>query len=124
MEKWISNSRVVRRAKDFKMLDLDIDKLPMERALGLQWCVETNTFKFKMELKHQALTKRGMLSMNSSVYDSWGFLAPVTLQAKMMQQELCKRGCSWDDALPQDILYQWKRWLEELALLATFSVEP
>lgn len=97
LEKWISNSRVVlqaiseeQRAKDLKMLDLDIDKLPMERALGLQWCVETDAFKFKMELKHQALTRLGMLSVNSSVFDTWGFLAPVTLQAKMMQQELCK----------------------------------
>lgn len=49
LEKWISNSRVVlqaiseeQRAKELKTLDLDIDKLPMERALGLQWCVETD----------------------------------------------------------------------------------
>lgn len=46
LEKWISNSRVVlqaisedQRAKDLKELDLDRDKLPVERALGLQWCV-------------------------------------------------------------------------------------
>ncbi|XP_014834503.1 PREDICTED: uncharacterized protein LOC106912190 [Poecilia mexicana] len=129
LEKWISNSRVVlqaiseeQRAKDLKMLDLDIDKLPMERALGLQWCVETDAFQFKIKLKQQALTRRGMLSVNSSVYDPLGFLAPVTLEAKLMQQELCKRGCSWDDALPQDILHKWRRWLEELALLSTFSV--
>lgn len=48
LEKWISNSRAVlrglsdeQRAKELKMLDLDDDKLPVERALGLQWCVET-----------------------------------------------------------------------------------
>ncbi|KAK7884837.1 hypothetical protein WMY93_027960 [Mugilogobius chulae] len=130
LEKWISNSRVVlqaiskeQRAKELKMLDLDIDKLPVERALGLQWCVETDAFKFKMEVKHQALTRRGMLSVNSSVYDPLGFLAPVTLHAKIMQQELCKRGCSWDDSLPQDIWQRWKKWLEELELLATFSVD-
>ena len=102
---------------------LDIDKLPVERALGLQWCVETEAFKFKMEVKHQALTRCGMLSVNSSVYDPLGFLAPVTLQAKMMQQELCKQGCGWDDALPQDIWQRWKKWLEELGLLAAFSVD-
>ena len=58
LEKWINNSRVVlqtitedRRAKDLKELDLDRDKLPVERALGLQWCVETDAFRFKMELK-------------------------------------------------------------------------
>ncbi|XP_056272956.1 uncharacterized protein LOC130195451 [Pseudoliparis swirei] len=41
----------------------------------------------------------------------------------MMQQELCRRGCGWDDGLPQDILHQWKRWLEDLDLLATFKVK-
>lgn len=40
-----------------------------------------------------------------------------------MQQELCKRGCSWDDPLPKDILKQWRRWLEELSQLAAFSVD-
>lgn len=63
-----------------------------------------------------------MLSVNSSVYDPLGFFTPVTLRAKMMQQELCRRGCNWDDALPQDI-HQWTRWLENLSLLTAFSVE-
>lgn len=93
MEKWISNSRVVlqaiseeQRAKDLKELDLDRDSLQLERALGLQWCVGTDSFRFKMEMKQQSLTRRGMLSVTSSVYDPLGFpLAPVTLPAKMMQ---------------------------------------
>ncbi|KAK0147804.1 hypothetical protein N1851_012495 [Merluccius polli] len=68
LEKWISNRRAVlhaiaaeRRAKDFKELDLDRDKLPAERALGLLWCVETDSFRFRIELKQQSLTRRGML---------------------------------------------------------------
>ncbi len=129
LEKWISNSRVVlqaiseeKRAKDLKELDLDRDSLPLERALGLQWCVETNSFRFKMEMKQQSLTRRGMLSVTSSVYDPLGFLAPVTLPAKMMQQELCRRGCGWDDDLPKDILPRWKRWLEDLDQLSAFNV--
>lgn len=129
MEKWISNSRVVlqnivkeERAQDLKELDLDRDQLPVERALGLQWCVETDTFKFRMEMKQQPLTRRGMLSVTSSVYDPLGLLAPITLTAKIMQQELCRRKCSWDEELPSDLLRQWKGWLEELDLLATFNV--
>ncbi|KAK0145485.1 hypothetical protein N1851_015590 [Merluccius polli] len=63
-----------------------------------------------------------MLSVTSSVYDPLGFLAPVTLPAKMMQQELCRKGCGWDDDLPRDILPHWKRWLEDLKQLSAFSV--
>lgn len=128
LEKWISNSRAVlhaiateRRAKDLKDLDLDWDKLPVERALGLLWSVETDSFKFKIEVRQQALTRRGMLSTICSVYDPLGFLAPVTLLAKVMQQELCRRGCAWDDALPSDILNQWKVWLEDLDQLNAFE---
>lgn len=51
-----------RRAKDLKEFDLDQDKLPVERALGLLRCVETDSFRFKIEIKQQALTRRGMLS--------------------------------------------------------------
>lgn len=67
LEKWTSNSCIVlqaitedQRAKNLKELDLDRDKLPVERALGLQWCVETDSFGFKMEMKQQPLTRRGM----------------------------------------------------------------
>ena len=129
LEKFVSNSRGVlqaisseRRAKDLKELDLDRDKLPVERALGLLWCVETDSFRFKIKLKQQALTRRGMLSTISSVYDPLGFLAPVTLPAKIMLQELCKKGCGWDDSLPPDILCQWNSWLEDLDLLNTFKI--
>lgn len=61
--------------------------------------------------------------MTSSVYDPLGMLAPVTLSAKMMQQELCRKSCGWDDALPLDIGNQWKRWLDELQLLTAFKVD-
>lgn len=131
LEKWISNSRaavlqtvsVDQRAKDLKELDLDRDKLPLERALGLQWCVETDSFKFKLDVKPQSCTRRGMLSITSSVYDPMGFLAPVVLSAKIMQQELCRRGCKWDDTIPQDILGKWKRWVEDLESLDVFTVD-
>lgn len=48
-EKWISNSRSVPQSirKDLK----DRHKLPIEKALGLLWCVESDSFKFKMEVK-------------------------------------------------------------------------
>lgn len=128
LEKWVSNSWAVlqtisenQRAKDLKELNLDRDDLPVERALGLLWCVESDTFKFKMEVKHQSPTRRGMLSMTSSVYDPLGMVAPVTLSAKMLQQELCRRNYGWDDVIPPDVLSQWERWLQDIDLLASFK---
>lgn len=64
-----------------------------------------------------------MLSTTSSVYNALGFLSPVTLSAKMLQQELCRRNCRWDDAIPPDILQQWEVWLQEVKLLSSFKPE-
>lgn len=86
-------------------------------------CIETDYFELKMETKQQPFTRQGMLSVSSSVYDPLGFLAPVTLVAKMLQQELCIRRCGWDEKLPPDILPQWKKWLEDLDQLAAFKVD-
>lgn len=61
-----------QKAEDLKELDLDQDELPVEKALGLQWCVETDSFRFKT-----------WYAVTSSVYDPLGFLALVTLLAKI-----------------------------------------
>ena len=49
LTQWISNSRKVLqnipedlKSKNLQELDLDRDKLPLDRALGLQWCIETD----------------------------------------------------------------------------------
>ena len=39
-----------RRAEGLKELDLDKDNLPIEKALGLQWCAEDDRFKFKASI--------------------------------------------------------------------------
>ena len=74
-----------------------------------------------MEIHQASPTRRGMLSVSSSVYDPLRFLAPVLLPAKIMLQELCRRNFGWD--VPSDILHHWARWMEELDMLLEFKVE-
>ena len=57
LHKFISNSKEViatiapeDRAKGVKDLDLHSDVLPVERALGIHWCVESDTFQFRIIL--------------------------------------------------------------------------
>ncbi|XP_062414582.1 uncharacterized protein LOC134107160 [Pungitius pungitius] len=129
LTKWISNSREVlleiseeQRSKNFKELDLDRDKLPVERALGLHWCIETDAFKFKFNIREQPHTRRGMLSMISSVYDPLGFLAPFTIPAKIILQDLCRLKCGWDDSVPQSVQQKWNKWMEDLESVGSFKV--
>lgn len=111
-----------QRSKILHELDLDRDQLPVERALGLPWCVETDTFKFKMALKEQPHTRRGILSVVSSVYDPLGFLAPLTLPAKLILQGLCRRSSGWDDQIPSALQQQWIKWLRDLEKVTAFKV--
>lgn len=62
LNKWVSNSRVViasipeeKRAKEIKDLDLDQDMLPVERALGVQWCIESDSLQFKIVIQDRPL---------------------------------------------------------------------
>lgn len=129
LTKWLSNSRKVLsvipeedRSKNFKELDLDRDKLPVERALGLQWCIETDTFKFKFNIKNKLHTRRGLLSMISSVYDPLGFLAPFTILVKMILQDLCRLKCGWNEPIPQSFQQKWNKWLEDLKKAENFKI--
>ncbi len=130
LTKWISNNREVLlsipeedRSKNLFELDLDRDQLPVERALGLHWCVETDTFKFKLALKEQPHTRRGILSMVSSIYDPLGFLSPLTLPAKLLLQDLCKRNYGWDDQIHPVLQQQWTKWFRDLEKVMSFQVE-
>lgn len=110
LHKFISNSKEViakiapdDRAKGVKDLDLHNDVLPIERALGVQWCVESDTFQFRIVLQDKPLTRRGILSTISSVYDPLGFLAPVILTGRQILQSLCRDKPDWDDPVPEPL---------------------
>ena len=108
LHKFISNSKKVMetipledRAKGVQGLNLQHDYLPVERALGIQWCIESDAFQFSITLSDQPLTRRGILSTISSIYDPLGFLAPFLLVGKMILQDMCRENSGWDDPLSE-----------------------
>lgn len=93
LNKWASNNRTLllsipenSRSEEMKDLDFDQDILPVERALGVQWCTETDSFEFKINIQEKPLTRRGILSMVSSIYDPLGMLAP----SSFLLSKFCK----------------------------------
>ena len=55
------------RAKEIKGLELGSDKLPVERVLGVEWCIDSDTFR--IDLKDKLCTHRGILATISSIFD-------------------------------------------------------
>ena len=60
--------------------------------------------------------------MVSSVYDPLGIIAPLTLPAKQLLQQLCQQGYGWDETIPKDQSKQWINWIQDLPKLSDFSV--
>lgn len=110
----ISESERATSAKD-----LDFDHTPIKRALGVQWHVASDTFGFKIIIKDRPATRRGILSVVSSIYDPLLFIPPFILSAKLILQDLCKKKLGWDD----EELERWEAWLELLPKLEEFSID-
>ena len=102
------------RANQIKGLELG--KLPIERILGVEWCIESDAFKFRMELKDKPFTRRGILVTRSSISDPLGLIAPVVLVGKQILQEIC-HGKDWYGPIEGEGHAKWERWRNQLPLL-------
>ena len=130
LTKFTSNSKQVlsalppeHRSKEVQSIDMSRNDIPMERALGMQWHIQSDSFKFSVDLPEKPVTRRGILSTVSSLYDPLGIVSPVLLPAKKILQDLCKdKSLDWDDLVEQSCCDSWKRWLGVLEMLRDLEV--
>ena len=128
LTKWLSNSRTViesvpeaERSKSLK--EVPLSSLPTERALGVSWNTEADTFGFSISLKDKPPTRRGILSVVSSVYDPLGFAASFILRAKEILQGLCRANVGWDDPIPDIYAKRSEAWLRDLPKLEGLKIK-
>lgn len=109
LKKWASN--VPAALKDVPTMD-KVDNLleiregeePTIKTLGIGWNFQRDVFKISVSLPlPDKLTKRTLLSFAAKIFDPLGWLAPVTLRAKLMIQELWREKIDWDEPVPQKI---------------------
>ncbi len=129
LHKFISSSKEViaaipqkDRASTLKNLDLHNDRTNRKST----WSVLVRRVRYIPNAYHSSrhpLTRRGILSTISSIYDPLGFVAPVLLVGKQLLQELCRDKVDWDDPVPDHIRARWEKWRSELLLLNDFKVQ-
>ena len=127
LTKFTSNTRQVLEAlpqdkRANPSINLDLNQLPVGRALGLHWDAASDTFQFKVVPTNKPPTKRGILSTVSSLYDPLGFLGPFILPVKIILQELWRIAVQWDDPIPEPLLTRWNKWIESLPLVANIKI--
>ena len=78
--------------------------------------------RIKGVTKNVALTKTGLLSFISSIYDPVGLITPVTLEPKLIIQDLWRRQIDWDIELPDDLKLRWTKWKQTLQYLENIEI--
>ena len=86
LTKFVSNDKdvldsipVEKKAKGYKDCDLSRTSLPVERALGVHWCIESDQFGFRIIFQDKPLSRRTILSTVSSIYDPLGVAGPFLI---------------------------------------------
>ena len=109
------------RAYAVKELSID-DKLPYERTLGMMLDVQEDTFRFNTNIDEKPTTRRGILSMASSIFDPLGFLCAVFLHPKLLLQQLTREKLDWDQEIDEEAAKTWTRWYSTLKSLEEIKI--
>ena len=92
LTKWLSNMEEVLANFPCNQCSELVQQLPSEgvkkRVLGVEWDDKEDNLQVKVEIFPRPITRRGMLSTIHSVFDPLGFVAPVTIKAKLLMRRL------------------------------------
>ena len=107
---------VAERAKSFQNASFN-DNIN-ERTLGVKWDVTKDVFTFDtVKVKEEDITKRNILKIVASIFDTVGFVAAFLVTGKIFLQELWRLKVDWDDSITKSQCKQCKRWKGELVNL-------
>ena len=82
----------------------------MHKVLGVNWDIDTDELVLDLSEvvcdvnESECLTKRRMVSVVSWIFDPIGIASPVTIQAKLLLQELHKVNLEWDGVIGGELL--------------------
>ncbi|XP_043199287.1 uncharacterized protein LOC122368999 [Amphibalanus amphitrite] len=113
------------RSKQLAYWTSDSSHLPTERVLGVIWDTEQDVLKMALDhdkLVARPMTRRGLLSAVSSLYDPIGMSCPSMLKGRLILQELSRLHNGWDDSIPLVKQQEWTAWLSALNEVNELSV--
>ena len=105
-------------------VDLDADYLPSTNTLGVWWLSDQDVFTFRENAPSSDFkyTKRNFLKQIATLFDPIGFLAPFTIRAKMLLQQMWMAGLDWDEELTEPLTNAAWAWFSELPELTLLQI--
>ena len=94
------------RRKNISDEPLTFGKIPEDKALGVKWNINKDTLRFQTEMAENASTRRGLLSMLTSIYDPLGLGAPFLLKGRLTIQQFCRDRPGWDEPIDEKSSYE------------------
>jgi hypothetical protein len=91
------------------------------------WDSSSDNFIFKVNetaLRDQKLksTKREVLRTIMKFFDILGFVSHFIIRAKILMQQIWKKGIEWDQKLPDNLQQSWLVWLQDLSQLSQIRI--
>ncbi|XP_011858993.1 PREDICTED: uncharacterized protein LOC105556505 [Vollenhovia emeryi] len=125
LDKWAANHPSLLPIQPQSVSSTRINDDESVKTLGIYWDSIQDAFRFDSLASRSAsetLTKRVILSDISRLFDPLGWLAPVTVVAKILMQDLWILKCEWDTVLPVEIRLRWQEYCDSLADLPLISI--
>ena len=67
-------------------------------------------------------TKRNLLKLSALIFDPFGLISAVTVQFRILLQDICKLHLGWDTPLPQNLAKIWYELIEDLKHVRVISI--
>eukprot|EP00794_Sanderia_malayensis_P006616 gene6616-biopygen5388 len=122
MRKWKTNDAKFRGKIKSELKDavrsqaaVKNEKGEATKVLGVRWNLEMDEMAIDFTkisiLKHEP-TQRGILRTLAAIYDPLGVVSPVSIIARVINHDVCTEGKGWDDAISEELLKRWQKWLK------------
>ncbi|XP_046628210.1 uncharacterized protein LOC124309038 [Neodiprion virginianus] len=125
LDKWSANHPDLLPPQARQNSPKEIDGDALVKTFGIHWTPSQDDFKFRaadVEEMSTAATKRFILSNIARLFDPLGWLAPITVTAKVLMQDLWIQKCYWDSPLPAEFRERWHTHCTSLTQLPPLSI--
>ena len=130
LTKWASNSKEVlshiAEQEQAESSTIDFNASEPRKALGMSGNTSTECLLFSFPAPvltaNDPEKEEKPVEHCFKVFDRMGLITLLAIGAKMLFQELWRRGLQWEDRLDDDIADQWRSWKSKFSQLSCITV--